>query len=292
MIATRPLSSLVPERCYRDARAAIAFLERAFGFMPELVVPSDDGSIAHAELWAGRGCVMLASIVDGGPWNYRVPREIGGVNTGSPYLATAEIDALHARALAAGCTIVSALADTDYGSRDFSALDLEGFLWHFGTYRPAQAQAASDLGAAPEPELFSGMRYADARAAIAWLGAAFGAREELIVPGEGEDIAHAQLLFGSSIFMLGTARDDEFALKTPQQLGGAYTQTLNVQVSDPDAHFAQAAAAGAGIVQPLRDTPYGARGYVARDCEGYIWNFSTYAPAPPQAARAVTRAAS
>lgn len=278
-------SSIFPQICYRDARAGIAFLERAFGWQLSLVVPGADGdSVAHAELWAGRGCLMIASITEAGPWKYRVPREIGGVNTASAYLATSAIDELYASATAAGATIVSALAGTDYGSRDFSACDPEGFLWHFGTYRPeGNATVRPRHDETAEPELFCGMRYADARAAIAWLGRAFGATEQLVVPGEGVDIAHAQLLLGDTVLMLGTSRSDEFNLKTPQAIGGDYTQTLNVWVADPDAHIAQATAAGAEILQPVTDTPYGARSYVARDCEGYIWNFGTYRPAPPAA---------
>jgi uncharacterized glyoxalase superfamily protein PhnB len=28
--------------------------------------------------------------------------------------------------------------DTGYGSRDYSAVDPEGYVWNFGTYRPSQ----------------------------------------------------------------------------------------------------------------------------------------------------------
>ena len=38
---------------------------------------------------------------------------------------------------AAGAEIVIDLHDTDYGSRDYSAKDPEGYLWDFGTYDPA-----------------------------------------------------------------------------------------------------------------------------------------------------------
>jgi uncharacterized glyoxalase superfamily protein PhnB len=80
--------------------------------------------------------------------------------------------------------------------------------------------------------------------------------------------------------MLGSDHADRFGLRTPQALDGVYTQTLNVTVADPDAHCARAVAAGAELLQPPTDSPYGARGYVARDPEGYVWGFSTYAPAP------------
>jgi uncharacterized glyoxalase superfamily protein PhnB len=114
------------------------------------------------------------------------------------------------------------------------------------------------------------------RAAIAWLCRAFGASEHFVVPGEGNAIAHAQLLVGDGLVMLGSARDDHFNMQPPPRIGGAYTETLNVYVPDPDAHHARANAAGATILSAPADTAYGARGYVARDCEGFVWNFSTY----------------
>jgi uncharacterized glyoxalase superfamily protein PhnB len=46
-----------------------------------------------------------------------------------------DIDALHARAAAAGAEIIRKPYDTDYGSRDFAARDPEGNRWSFGTYR-------------------------------------------------------------------------------------------------------------------------------------------------------------
>jgi uncharacterized glyoxalase superfamily protein PhnB len=277
-------STIVPQRCYRDARAAVTFLERAFGLVPSLVVPAagSDG-IVHAELRRDHAVVMVASVPAPGPWTYRVPAEIGGVNTGSVFLAIPQIDAAYAQAIGAGCTVVSELVATPYGSRDFSVTDLEGFLWHVGTYDPRPAPAA-------DVTLSCGARYVDARAAIAWLCGAFGAREQLVVPGNGDEIAHAQLCFeGDAIFMLGSGRRDDFNYRTPRELDG-YTQTLNVFTADPDAHFARARAAGAEILAPLADAPYGARGYTARDCEGQIWNFGTYVPTtvPAAASRAQT----
>jgi uncharacterized glyoxalase superfamily protein PhnB len=59
------------------------------------------------------------------------------------YVAVTDVDGLHARAQSAGAD-VSELTEQDYGSRDFSARDLEGIHWSFGTYVPdPQAAAAS-----------------------------------------------------------------------------------------------------------------------------------------------------
>ena len=67
---------------------------------------------------------------------------------------------------------------------------------------------------------------------------------------------------------------------TPREKGvwGDDNQALYVSISELDAHYARAKAAGASIVQEPRDTSYGARGYYARDLEGFLWGFSTYRP--------------
>ncbi|MDF3292698.1 VOC family protein [Streptomyces silvisoli] len=51
------------------------------------------------------------------------------------YVTTADPDTVYRRAVAAGAEITNELHETDYGSRDFTAVDPEGNLWHFGTYR-------------------------------------------------------------------------------------------------------------------------------------------------------------
>ena len=45
-------------------------------------------------------------------------------------------DAHYAAATSAGAEIVRELANTEYGSREYSARDLDGHLWSFGTYHP------------------------------------------------------------------------------------------------------------------------------------------------------------
>jgi len=45
-------------------------------------------------------------------------------------------DRHYATALAAGAGIVRPIETTHYGARTYSARDLEGYVWTFGTYRP------------------------------------------------------------------------------------------------------------------------------------------------------------
>ena len=54
------------------------------------------------------------------------------------------------------------------------------------------------------------LRYADAPAAVEWLCRAFGFERRLVVPDDDGGIAHAQLVFGRGMIMLGSARDDDF----------------------------------------------------------------------------------
>ncbi len=124
-----------------------------------------------------------------------------------------------------------------------------------------------------------GIRYRDAAAAIEFLCNAFGFTKHLVVPGENGTIAHAQLVHGNGMIMCGSARDDDYGrLVGPAEKGRPTTGGIYVVVSDPDAHFARASAAGAEIVQSLRNEDYGNRGYSARDPEGHVWNFGSYDP--------------
>jgi uncharacterized glyoxalase superfamily protein PhnB len=253
-------SNIFPVLRYRDARAAIDWLVGAFGFETKEVHEGPDGSIAHAELRFGPGVLGLSSAATtpgSNPWTT--------VRQGV-YARVADVDAHHDRARAAGADVVMPPTDLDYGSREYSARDLGGHLWGFGTY---------DMGEAPgEQNLFVGLHYPDGPAALDWLQKAFGLVKTLEVPGPDGSILHAELRFGDGVLMMGSAPHD-------QGFWGDDRQCLSVRLDDPDAHHARAKAAGASIVQGPQDTPYGARGYFVRDLEGFLWGFSTYRPGSP-----------
>lgn len=128
---------IIPTMRYQDAPAAIEFLCRAFGFEKHLVVPGEDGTVAHAQLTLGDGMIMLGSARDDEFGRLqKPPREVGGVGTQSPYIVVRDVDAHHARALAAGAKVVMPPEDKDYGGRGYGCLDPEGYLWNFGSYDP------------------------------------------------------------------------------------------------------------------------------------------------------------
>jgi uncharacterized glyoxalase superfamily protein PhnB len=129
-----PRQSIFPGLRYKDAPAAIAWLEQAFGFEQVVVYTGPDGGVAHAELSFQGNVVMLgAERQDAYP--VQSPLSVNASTQGL-YVCVEDVDALWERAMAAGAAVVRPLADTDYGSREFSVRDPEGHLWSFGTYDP------------------------------------------------------------------------------------------------------------------------------------------------------------
>lgn len=127
-------TSIFPALRYRDAAAALDWLKKAFGFEEKSVHRGDDGTVHHAELRHGTGLIMFGQHREDGWLGGEAPEPLR--STVSLYVVVPDPDAHHARAKAAGATIVRELTDEDYGSREYSARDPEGNLWSFGTYDP------------------------------------------------------------------------------------------------------------------------------------------------------------
>lgn len=126
--------NIFPALRYRDAQAALNWLKDAFGFQEKAVYRGDDGTIQHAELRLGNGLIMFGQHDDSGWSGGEPPNALA--STVSIYVAIADTDAHYDRAKAAGARIVREPVDQPYGSREYSARDLEGNLWSFGTYDP------------------------------------------------------------------------------------------------------------------------------------------------------------
>jgi uncharacterized glyoxalase superfamily protein PhnB len=129
-----PNAGLAPCMRYDDPVRTIAWLRDTCGFTEKLVVPHDDGRIAHSELLLGSSVVMCSSSNDDDL--AIVPPAAAGGTTGSVYVFVANPDALYARMLASDTRVTRPIEDTDYGSREFSVLDPEGNGFGFGTYHP------------------------------------------------------------------------------------------------------------------------------------------------------------
>jgi uncharacterized glyoxalase superfamily protein PhnB len=128
-MSSEPSTTYVwPSLAARNARALIDFYVEAFGFTISALYGEGE-RVDHCEiLWPLGGGVMLGDEHDGSL----------AAGTFGAYVVTDNPDALHDRAMAAGATLVRALNDTDYGSREFAVKDPEGNHWSFGTYRGAE----------------------------------------------------------------------------------------------------------------------------------------------------------
>jgi len=104
-LAKSTKATVIPILRYRDAPAAIEWLCQTFGFEKTLVVPNEDGTIAHAQLSFGNGMIMVGSVLKNETEFGRLmkqPDEIGGAETQSAYVVVNDADAVYARAKAAG----------------------------------------------------------------------------------------------------------------------------------------------------------------------------------------------
>ncbi|HGL4258890.1 VOC family protein [Burkholderia dolosa] len=136
-----------PAVYYRDPRAALDWLERAFGFVRGIAAYTPDGDVAHAELTYRGGVVRI-----GGRWAdfITTPADVDGRNTQSVHVQLADgLDAHCEHARAAGAEILQEPADQFYGDRTYRARDPEGHLWTFAQHvrdvTPEQAAAESGL---------------------------------------------------------------------------------------------------------------------------------------------------
>jgi uncharacterized glyoxalase superfamily protein PhnB len=121
--------TVVPQVPYEDIRAALAFLETAFGFreIPTSRRVSDKGVIGHSMVEFGDGVIGIGTQ---GAHGARSPKSTG---VASQYITVSvvDVDAHHQRALAAGARIAQEPRDHSSGDRSYEALDLEGHRWRF-----------------------------------------------------------------------------------------------------------------------------------------------------------------
>ncbi|GAA0706757.1 VOC family protein [Dokdonella soli] len=141
------------------------------------------------------------------------------------------------------------------------------------------------LAASTTATIIPSLRYRDALAAIDWLCRAFGFEKQAVHADDKGVVQHAQLVFGNGMIMLGsTANASPWSerIAQPDEIGGRETQCPYMIVSDCEAHYARAKAAGAQIVDELETKDYGGAGYSCRDIEGHLWSFGSYDPWEPE----------
>lgn len=132
-----------------------------------------------------------------------------------------------------------------------------------------------------DPGVVPMLSYENCPAALEWLARAFGFRERVRAPERDGRIGHAEMETEHGLVMLASGpagyqspatRSTEYKgirewLMVPWVIDGVL-----VYVDRIDAHYERARNAGAKILSPPEDAPYG-RLYRAEDLEGHRWMF-------------------
>lgn len=146
MSDARARNPIVPLLWYEKPRQAIAWLEKAFGFEPQMVVAGEDDEVIHSELTLQGGAIYVV----GPPGMHKAgatPKEIDGRNTQTVCVNfTGDLDTHFAQAKAAGAAIEREPADQPYGDRVYTCMDVEGHHWAFS--QPAKAMTVEEISQA------------------------------------------------------------------------------------------------------------------------------------------------
>jgi len=115
---------------------------------------------------------------------------------------------------------------------------------------------------------------AGAADAIDFYKKAFGATEEMRLPGPDGKLMHAAVRIEGSVVML-VDENPQWGALGPKALKGSPV-TIHVYVSDVDAFVAKAVKAGAKVVMPIDDMFWGDRYGIIEDPFGHHWSVATH----------------
>lgn len=119
------------------------------------------------------------------------------------------------------------------------------------------------------------LTYSDARAALGFLGDAFGFELTAAYARDGDPsiIEHAEMRWplGGGV-MLGTAATDDSAFGSR----ATGNDCVYVVCDSPDTLLERAVAARATVVRDIAVEDYGSRGFTVADPDGNLWRFGTY----------------
>jgi PhnB protein len=113
------------------AAEAIKFYERAFGARERVRLEVPGGKIAHAEIEIADSLIMLCDPLP--QFEPKPPTVLGGTSS-EVLMYVADVDSVVQRALEAGATLMSEVADQVWGDRSGTIKDPFGHLWLISTH--------------------------------------------------------------------------------------------------------------------------------------------------------------
>lgn len=123
--------TVAPHLCIEGAAQALKFYKKAFGAKEELCLKMPGGKIGHAEIQIGDSRIMLSDEFP--DFGNRSPKAFGGTPV-TIHLYVEDVDALAAKAVAAGAKVLIPVADQFYGDRSGRIQDPFGHVWIISTH--------------------------------------------------------------------------------------------------------------------------------------------------------------
>jgi PhnB protein len=124
--------AVTPYLIVKHGAKAIEFYVRTFGAVERERMQDPSGKISHAEITIGDSRVMLAD--EHPEIGALAPETIGGSPVGL-HLYVEDVDAVVAKAVAAGATLTRPVADQFYGDRVGGITDPFGHRWSIATHK-------------------------------------------------------------------------------------------------------------------------------------------------------------
>ena len=121
-----------PYLIIKNAAKAIEFYKQAFGAKETMRFPAPGGKIGHAEIRIGDSAIMMADEFP--EKGVRSPESFGG-SAVMILLYVEDVDAVTARAIAAGAKSVRPVQDQFYGDRSGTIADPFGHVWTISTHK-------------------------------------------------------------------------------------------------------------------------------------------------------------
>ncbi|WP_414440047.1 VOC family protein [Burkholderia sp. 22PA0106] len=126
------MHTLTPHLICRGAADAIAFYQAAFGALETSRLPGPDGKLMHASLRIGDSALMLTDEMEG--CGALGPQRLNGTPV-TLHLYVEDVDAVVARAVAAGGTLTMPVANMFWGDRYGQLTDPFGHRWSVATHQ-------------------------------------------------------------------------------------------------------------------------------------------------------------
>jgi PhnB protein len=279
--------SAAPRIAFRDPAKAIEFYKRALG-AKETFRFEVGGTIPHAELMIGDSAIDIT-----GEWpeGGRFSAETLGGSPISISVQVPDVDSFAEHAVAAGMKQVRPPKDQFYGHRDATLEDPFGYSW--GVYTVKEEMSGEEMhrrmqgmmttgpeggkmpekkkGVSPVPAGFRMVTpylvAADGLGLLEFTKQGLGAEELMraVMPTG----VHTEVRIGDTTLMMGGGIAGK---KFP---GTLQPNALHIYVEDADAVTEKAVAAGATLIDPVREQEYGERSSTVRDQAGNYWYIAT-----------------